>query len=79
MSVYPVSAKLKRFVRSANLPRKTFSSSIESLFCSNGRSSHSMQVAESWEGSLPKRKTIFDHAAEVPKTELRGNLADCRS
>jgi len=79
VSVYPVSAKLRKFVRPANLPRKTCLSSVEFLLRSTARHGHLMQVAQSLGGQFTEEEAIIlGHPAEVPNTELRGNLGDRR-
>jgi hypothetical protein len=50
---------------------------MEFLLVSSGHRSQSMHVTQSLGGQFTEEKAIIlGHAAEVPNTELRGNLGD---
>lgn len=79
VGVYPVSAKLRKFVRPAKLPRKTCLSSIEVVLRRSARHRNLMQVAQSLGREFTKEEAvILGQAPEVPNTELCGNLGDGR-
>ncbi len=63
-----------------NLPGKTDLSSIKFLLRRSARHGHLMQVAQRLGREFTEEEAVvLGQAAEVPDTELRGNVADCRA